>query len=163
MYNSGVVSAYSFALSGAGGIQDLFLEDYFFGRSAQSGIWSQQRLENMGGFRSTAGSGASGYFGTSTGWMTAANFYIETPIGPKIFGLYADFGVFDQAYSSKPTQAYDLGLAMRLGKVFGIYFPIVQSENIEKAYDSKNYAERIRFTLKFNLTNKPLDFMKLLQ
>lgn len=163
MYNSGAVSAYSFALSGAGGIQDLFVEDYFFGRSAQSGIWSQQRLENMGGFRSTAGNGASGYFGTSTGWMTAANFYIETPIGPKIFGLYADFGLFDQAYSSKPAQAYALGLAMRLGKVFGIYFPIVQSENIEKAYDSKNYAERIRFTLKFNLTNKQLDFMKLLQ
>ncbi|MNU80522.1 Aminopeptidase N [compost metagenome] len=163
MYNSGAVSAYSFALSGAGGIQDLFVEDYFFGRSAQSGIWSQQRLENMGGFRSTAGNGASGYFGTSTGWMTAANFYIETPIGPKIFGLYADFGLFDQAYSSKPVQAYDLGLAMRLGKVFGIYFPIVQSDNIVKAYSSENYAERIRFTLKFNLTNKPLDFMKLLQ
>lgn len=163
MYNSGAVSAYSFALSGAGGIQDLFVEDYFFGRSAQSGIWSQQRLENMGGFKSTAGNGSSGYFGTTTGWMAAANFYIETPIGPKIFGLYADFGLFDQAYSSKPAQAYDLGLAMRLGKVFGIYFPIIQSDNMIKAYSSQNYAERIRFTLKFNLTNKPLDLMRFLQ
>lgn len=163
MYNSGAVSAYSFALSGASGTQDLFTEDYFFGRSAQSGIWSQQRLENMGGFRSTAGNGVSGYFGTSTGWMAAANFYIETPIGPKIFGVYADFGLFSQAYSPKTVQAYDLGLAMRLGKTFGIYFPVLQSQNITDAYSSKNYAERIRFTLRFNLTNQPLNLTKLLE
>lgn len=163
MYNSGAVSAYSFALSGASGTQDLFTEDYFFGRSMQSGTWSQQRMENMGGFRSTAGNGASGYFGTSTGWMAAANLYLETPIGPKIFGVYADFGVFNQAYSPKTVQAYDLGLAMRLGKVFGIYFPVLQSENITNAYSSKNYAERIRFTLKFNLTNQPFNLVKLLE
>jgi len=162
MYNSGNAVNYAYALSGASGSQDLFVEDYFFGRSAQSGIWSQQRLDNMGGFRSTAGNGKSGYFGTSTSWMTTANFYLETPVGPKIFGIYADFGIFDEAYKSKPTQAYDLGLAMRLGTTFGIYFPVLQSDNIEKAYLTKNYAERIRFTLKFNLTNKPLDLMGLL-
>jgi len=162
MYNSGSPINYAYALSGASGSQDLFVEDYFFGRSAQSGMWSQQRLDNMGGFRSTVGSGTSGYFGTTTTWMTTANFYLETPIGPKIFGIYADFGLFDQAYKSSPTQAYDLGLAMRLGTVFGIYFPVLQSDNITKAYLTANYAERIRFTLKFNLTNKPLDILKLL-
>ncbi len=162
MYNSGSAVNYAYALSGASGSQDLFVEDYFFGRSAQSGIWSQQRLDNMGGFRSTVGNGKSGYFGTTTTWITAANFYLETPIGPKIFGIYADFGIFDEAYQSKPTQAYDLGLAMRFGTTFGIYFPVLQSDNIENAYLTKNYAERIRFTLKFNLTNKPLDLMRLL-
>lgn len=162
MYNSGNAVNYAYALSGASGSQDLFVEDYFFGRSAQSGIWSQQRLDNMGGFRSTVGNGKSGYFGTTTTWMTTANFYLETPIGPKIFGIYADFGIFDEAYKATPTQAYDLGLAMRLGTTFGIYFPVLQSDNIEKAYLTKNYAERIRFTLKFNLTNKPLDLMRLL-
>lgn len=162
MYNSGNFINYAYALSGASGGQDLFTEDYFFGRSAQSGLWSQQRLDNMGGFRSTVGSGTSGYFGTTTSWMTTANFYLETPIGPKIFGIYADFGLFDQAYSSKPVQAYDLGLAMRLGSTFGIYFPVVQSDNITKAYLTEKYGERIRFTLKFNLTNKPLDIIKLL-
>ena len=160
MYNSGNAVNYAYALSGASGSQDIFVEDYFFGRSAQSGIWSQQRLDNMGGFRSTAGNGKSAYFGTSTTWMTAANFYLESPIGPKIFGIYADFGIFDEAFKSKPAQAYDLGLAMRLGTTFGIYFPVLQSENIEKAYFTKNYAERIRFTLKFNLTNKPADWFK---
>lgn len=162
MYNSGNAVNYAFALSGASGSQDLFIEDYFFGRSAQSGIWSQQRLDNMGGFRSTAGNGKSTYFGTTTTWMTAANFYLEMPIGPKIFGVYADFGMFDEAFKSKPTQAYDLGLAMRLGTTFGIYFPVLQSENMEKAYLTKKYAERIRFTLKFNLTDKPVNWVKLL-
>ncbi|AEA42388.1 M1 family metallopeptidase [Fluviicola taffensis] len=162
MYNSGNATDYGYALSGASGNQDAFLEDYFFGRSAQSGIWSQQRLENMGGFRSSIGNGKSGYFGTTTRWMTTANFYLETPIGPKIFGIYGDFGLFDQAFSTKPIQAYDLGLAMRLGTIFGIYFPVLQSDNITNAYSSSNYLERIRFTLKFNLTNKPLDWLKLL-
>ncbi|MGV3613285.1 MAG: M1 family metallopeptidase [Fluviicola sp.] len=162
MYNSGNAVNYAFALSGASGSQDLFIEDYFFGRSAQSGIWSQQRLDNMGGFRSTAGNGKSTYFGTTTTWMTAANFYMEMPIGPKIFGVYADFGMFDEAFKSKPTQAYDLGLAIRLGTTFGIYFPVMQSENMEKAYLTKKYAERIRFTLKFNLTDKPVNWVKLL-
>ena len=162
MYNSGNAADYTFALSGAGGSQDLFIEDYFFGRSEQSGIWSQQRLDNMGGFLSTIGNGQSGYFGTTNTWMTTANFYLEMPIGPKIFGIYADFGVFDQAFKTKPTQAFDLGLAIRLGTVFGIYFPVYQSDNITNAYFSENYAERIRFTLKFNLTNKPADIMKLL-
>ncbi len=162
MYNSGNALNYAFALSGASGSQDLFIEDYFFGRSAQSGIWSQQRLDNMGGFRSTAGNGKSTYFGTTTTWMTAANFYLQMPVGPKIFGIYADFGVFDEAFKSKPTQAYDLGLAIRLGTTFGIYFPILQSDNMEKAYLTKNYAERIRFTLKFNLTDKPVNWLKLL-
>ncbi|MDF3027027.1 MAG: hypothetical protein K0S23_1334 [Fluviicola sp.] len=162
MYKSGNVTDYAFALSGAGGSQDLFIEDYFFGRSEQSGIWSQQRLDNMGGFRSTVGNGQSGYFGTTTTWMTAANFYLETPIGPKIFGIYADFGIFDQAFKTQPTQVFDVGLAMRLGSIFGIYFPVYQSDNITQAYLTENYAERIRFTLKFNLTNKPADIMKLL-
>lgn len=162
MYQSGNAVNYAYALSGASGSQDLFVEDYFFGRSAQSGIWSQQRLDNMGGFRSTVGNGKSAYFGTSTTWMTAANFYLESPIGPKIFGIYADFGIFDEAFKTKPTQAYDLGLAMRLGNTFGIYFPVLQSDNMEKAYLTKNYAERIRFTLKFNLTNKPADWFKLI-
>lgn len=162
MYNSGNAVNYAYALSGASGSQDLFVEDYFFGRSAQSGIWSQQRLDNMGGFRSTVGNAKSGYFGTTTTWMTAANFYLETPIEPKIFGIYADFGIFDEAYKSKPTQAFDAGLALRLGTTFGIYFPVVQSDNITKAYLTQNYAERIRFTLKFNLTNKPLDLVGLL-
>jgi hypothetical protein len=162
MYNSGNATDYGYALSGASGSQDIFVEDYFFGRSAQSGIWSQQRLDNMGGFRSSIGNGKSGYFGTTSSWMTTANFYLQSPIGPNIFGIYADFGLFDQAYKSTPTQVYDLGLAIRLGTIFGIYFPVVQSDNITKAYSSANYLERIRFTLKFNLTNKPLDLMKLL-
>jgi hypothetical protein len=51
---------------------------------------------------------------------------------------------------------------MRLGTVFGIYFPVLQSKNITNAYFTENYAERIRFTVKFNLTNKPLNFLKLL-
>ncbi|MNK01797.1 hypothetical protein D3C87_196050 [compost metagenome] len=162
MYNSGNTANYGYALSGSGGGQDVFVEDYFFGRSALSGIWSQQRLENMGGFRSTVGNGNSGYFGTTTSWMTTANFYLESPIGPKIFGLYADFGLFDEAFKSVPTQAWDLGLAIRLGTTFGIYFPVFQSDNITNSYATQNYAERIRFTLKLNLTNKPIDWLKLM-
>lgn len=154
MYNSGNTVNYAMSLSGMSGGQDLFTEDYFFGRSALTGFYSQQRLDNWGGFRSVAGNGMTGYYGLTTHWMTSANLYLESPIGPRIFGLFADIGVFDSGFYTKYQRAFDAGLAIRIRDIFGIYFPVIMSNGMEQAYSSKNYLERIRFTLKFNLTNK---------
>ena len=156
MYNSGNTSNYMLALSGMSGGQDLFTENYYFGRSALTGFSSQQRAENWGGFKSVAGNGKSSYYGLSTSWMATANLYIETPIGPPIFGIYADAGVF--ANTTSTTQGvFQAGLALRFKDYIGVYFPIVQSRILEDAFTSKNYLERIRFTFRFNLTNKWLN------
>ncbi len=145
---------YSMSLSGADGQQDLFVDEYYFGRNETQGIWSQQRDENMGGFKSTS------WYGTTSYTMATANLYFQFPIKPNIFGVFADFGTFYNGTSF--NGAINTGLALRLGKVFGVYFPLWMSKQMDAAYNSKNYAERIRFTLKMNIQSKPLNFMKLL-
>lgn len=146
--------SYNMALSGADGRQDIFIDEYYFGRNETRGIWSQQRDENMGGFKSTSN------FGTTPYTMMTANFYFQFPLKPNIFGLFADIGTF---YNGKSFEgAMNTGLAVRIGKVFGVYFPIWMNQQMEAAYPTQNYAHRIRFTLKMNIQNKPLNFMKLL-
>ena len=147
---------YSMALNGTDGTQDLFVDEYFFGRSDATGIWSQQRLENMGGFKSTVRS-----YGTSAFSMATANLYIDLPLNPDIIGAFLDVGTFHNGMNW--STAYNAGLGIRFGEVFGLYFPIpgLMSKEIEDTFKNSSgniqYGQMIRFTLKFNLLNKPLN------
>lgn len=146
---------YGMSLSGSDGAQDLFFEDYYFGRGAVDGLWSQQRDENMGGFKSTS------YYGTTAHWMGAGNLYVQLPI-PKlgIFGLFADIGTFYNGVSV--NSAINTGAAIRFGKVFGMYFPIWMSKELDDSFGNSRYAEKIRLTLKLNVVNKGLKLSSLL-
>jgi hypothetical protein len=42
------------------------------------------------------------------------------------------------------------GLAIRIGDVFGLYFPLLRSQNMGSLYDA-SYTDQIRFTLQFNI------------
>jgi hypothetical protein len=138
---------YGLSLSGANGAQDLFFEDYYFTRGPEAGMWSQQRNENMGGFKSTSG------YGTTYNWMATGNVYVQLPIPVfGIFGVFADFGAFSNGFSV--NTAINTGLAMRFGKVFGVYFPIWMSKELNDSYNGGKYGEKIRFTLKMNLVNQ---------
>jgi hypothetical protein len=148
---------YSLNLSGANGSQDLFVEDYYFGRTTTQGFLSQQRLENMGGFKSTSD------YGTNSQWVAAANFYAQLPFGPGIFGVFADAGVFPESkITGNVKSAFDVGLGIRLGKVAGLYFPVYISKDMNDAYGTLNYTTRIRFTLRMSITNRGINFAKLL-
>jgi hypothetical protein len=151
--------SYGMSLSGQDGRQDLFVDEYYFGRNQTSGIWSQQRNENMGGFRSTSN------FGTTSDWMATANSYFQIPYVPKFIGVFADYGLVGFNYSGTTNNiqsAANLGLSLRLGDIFGVYFPVWMTDNLEQSYASANYAERIRFTLKFNFMQKSLNLNNLL-
>lgn len=139
------------SVSGARGNQDFFMEDYHFGRFETSGFWSQQRLDNMGGFRSTANIFTSK-------WMTAANFYMQLPLKPGLFGVFGDFGAYDTGNNVETL--YNVGLGVRLSNVLGVYFPLAQSANMGDLFD--NYGQKIRFTLKMNLVNKRINLSNLL-
>ncbi len=146
---------YSFSLSGTDGAQDLFFEDYYFGRGLIDGIWSQQRAENMGGFKSTS------YYGSTMNWMGTVNFYLQLPI-PKfnLIGLFADAGMF---YNGTTTNtAVNTGIALRLGDVFGLYFPLWMSKELNDSFGNSRYAEKIRFTLRLNIVNKGIKISGLL-
>lgn len=142
---------YQLALSGSNGFQDIFLEDYFFDRTRSGNLGSNtQRLENQGGFRTTSN------FGSTSTWLTAANFYMDLPIKPGIIGIYADAGGFDNNGSLETV--FTAGIGIRLQKIVGVYFPLVMSNNLNSAYDAvgASYAEKIRVTVRLNIVNKSL-------
>ena len=151
---------YSMSIGGNDGTQDLFVDEYYFGRSETSGIWSQQRNENMGGFKTTANN-----YGNSSYMMASANAYIQLPIKPGIFGAFFDVGTFHNGTTLNTL--YNAGLAIRLSNIFGIYFPIpgLVSPEILEEFKNDNgdiqYGQMIRFTLKFNILNKPLSLSTL--
>ncbi len=135
---------YQLALSGANGMQDLFMEEYYFDRFNSSTI---QRNNNLGGFNSTSS------IGTTSFWMASANLYAPLPL-PRLgfLGVYGDFGTF---YNGNTINyAYNAGLGIRLSSIFGVYFPLLNSSNMGNLYS--NYSRNIRLTLKFNPFSKPL-------
>jgi len=135
--------AYTMSVAGMNGEQDLFVEDYYFGRGLPTGIWSQQRSENMGGFLSASN------FGATDQWMATGNLYFQLPIKPNFFGIFADFGTVRLGATNYTL--FNTGIALRLSDVFGVYFPIYMSDVLENSFLTKNYAERIRFSLKLNV------------
>lgn len=145
---------YSMSLAGMSGSQDIFIDEFYFGRNEFSGMWSQQRQENQGGFRSTS------YYGTTAYGIIAANYYLQLPIPTGIFGIFADAGSFHNGVSM--NQAFQAGAAIRLGDFFGVYFPLYMSKQLNDSYGNSPYSEKVRFTLKFNLLNKPLNLNSLL-
>jgi hypothetical protein len=155
-YDQASTYTYPFAmsLSGTDGSQDIYFQEYYFGRGTVDGLWSQQRDENMGGFKSTS------VFGTTTNWMATSNLYFQLPI-PKvgIFGIFADAGVFDNGTSL--NSVWNAGVGMRISKVLGVYFPIWMSTNLKDSYGNSSYTEKIRFTLKMNIVNKGISLNSL--
>ena len=135
------------SMNGLQGPQDLFLEDYNFGRSEVSGFWSQQRMDRHGQFH-TANSA-----GSNIHWLTTATLYAQLPVKPNIFGVFADFGLVRGAFQSADTY-YNAGIALRLGKVFGVYFPLIYGNNYFTTNLWQNYAQNIRFSLRINVVNK---------
>lgn len=136
---------YGMALSGAAGYQDLFLEDYFFGRFATTGSSSQQRMENMGGFKSAS------WYGTTSEWMATSNLYVQLPVPGNFIGLYADYGIFHNGTAI--NGAYDTGIGIRLGSVFSAYFPVYMSTEMNDSFGDIKYLQKVRITVRLNPFN----------
>ena len=135
------------SMNGLNGQQDLFLEDYNFGRSDVSGLWSQQRMDRHGQFHTGNSAGSNIY------WLTTASVYAQLPIKPNCFGVFADFGAAHGVFQTVDTY-YNAGVAVRLGKVLGIYFPLVYGSNSFSNDLFTNYAQNIRFSLRINPVNR---------
>ncbi len=155
-YGSTTITDHRLALSlnGSSGSQDMFFENYYFGRSAVDGLWGAQREDNMGAFKTG---------GTLYGqvWMSTANLYVQLPVKKLGFlGVFADLGAFGKDDPGVELAA-NVGIGMRLGDIFGLYFPMYSTKNIIESTFSNSYAERIRFTLKMNLVNQ-LNLRKLI-
>jgi hypothetical protein len=136
---------YGIPLSGNAGYQDVFVEDYFLNRGGSNNAFNTQRVENRGGFLSASN------FGYATTWMLTSNVYIDIPLPIKGFGLFGDIGSFEQ--NGVFHTAYNAGVGFRLGDFFGIYYPLVESQNIRDGYLGNSFADKLRFTLNLNPVN----------
>ncbi|TNE54194.1 MAG: M1 family peptidase [Bacteroidetes bacterium] len=140
------------ALAGTNGIQDVYLEDYYFDRQYTRN-WSGQRGENMGGFKSTSD------YGQGADWLMTANVFAQLPFGPRSLGIFADVGGLKQG--TVVYGVFNTGIGLRFGDFFGLYFPIYNSDHLEAAYTGKNYLNRIRFSLRLNPVNRPLPLQQI--
>lgn len=156
MYKTTSPSNFTLSLAGASGSQDIFTEDYYFGRTETTGFGSQQRLENMGAMKTTSS------IGTNVNWIAASNIYVQLPYGPSFFGVFADFGAFPDAFTSKVNTACTAGLGIRLAKVLGVYVPLFASDNIVASQSGLKNVQKIRISLKLSFTNRALNFRGLL-
>lgn len=149
-------SRYDYSLAGANGAQDVFLEEYFFDRSFNATGSNTQRMDNMGGFKNSGNLAL-----TSNEWMTAGNMYIQLPLKPGIFGVFADFGGIQRG-NTFYGDYFNTGIGVRLGDVFGIYFPVYMSQSLDATYGNAKYGEKIRVSLKLNFMNKPFGLSSIL-
>lgn len=147
---------YRLSIFGARGNQDLFVEDYNFGRFETTGLWSQNRQDNFGNFHANNVDLA---IGSSDTWMASSNVYIQLPVKPGIFGAFADFGAFEDL-TGKARTVVNLGIGVKLGNTFGIFFPLYQTSYFGDLFT--DYGQKIKFTLKLNLVNKGISLNNLL-
>ena len=136
MYSGDTLQRYGMALTGQSGTMDVFYENYMFGRNRLTGLWGNQRIENQGGFRSTSGQGISNTM------IMAGNANVWLPYLPVM--VYADYGMFDN--NGTMEAMWNVGAGLKLGKVFGIYFPFTESANMFPA--GTPYVQKIRFSLR---------------
>ncbi len=135
--------AYPFNLSAWSGSQDYWYDKYYFGRSENTGLLSQQMSMEEGGFKTDLP------YASSLDWLTTLNISFDLP-GALPLSVFIDAGTFKgakdwiSAYGAKGSIIYDGGVCFSTGLV-KVYFPIIRSEDI-KAYQSGDFGiDRIAF------------------
>lgn len=143
------------------GTNDYAYDDFYFGRNEQTGIWSQQVSLREGGFKTPFGGSQS--LGQSNNFIVSLNIKADLPFKlPLNIPLkpYFDIGYFDNAQPTGSGASFSDQLMYSGGfmfdffnGIFGIYLPVVNSENISNIYDGRGdgkYWARIAFNLDLN-------------
>ena len=132
-------------MGGQSGSQDVTYEHYLFGRNRTSGLFALQRILNQGGFKTVSN------FGTSNDFITALNLTIQLPYIP-FLSVYGDIGAF--TINNNLELVGDAGLAIEIGDIFGVYFPLYETPNLKTSTATLgNYMRTVRFTLNMNGLN----------
>ena len=146
------------------GTNDYAYDDFYFGRSEQTGIWAQQISLEEGGFKNPFGGTVA--TGQSNNLLVSLNVKADLPFKlPLRIPLkpYFDIGYYDDARPIASDATFEDQLMYSGGfmfdffdGIFGVYFPLVNSKNINTVYDgqdNKSYAARISFNLDLNRAN----------
>lgn len=119
-----------------------YLFDYnYYGRSEESGLFSQQFIMAEGGFKSQFDQRFA------DNWIASTN--ISTTIWNWIF-IYGDAGFFKNTYSN-PQFRFDSGVRLSFVEdYFELYLPVYSSKGWEITQD--NYDQNIRFIVSLDLS-----------
>jgi hypothetical protein len=137
---------YNFRMDGWTGSDDYLFNDYYFGRTETSGVWSRQFLLKDGAFKVPTA------VGQSNNWNCALNIQVDnpTPMPVRFFidiGTYA--GIQDVFDDLNNVIMYDAGVCISIGKgAFEVYLPLFISKDIEQELeinDRNSLSDRIRF------------------
>lgn len=136
LYNNTNTNFFDFALDRP---SDYLFDYSYFGRSENSGFWSQQYLTAEGGFKSKI----TDKFANQ--WITAGNASISIW---NWIEAYGDVGLLKNNGFS-PKFVYDSGIRLNLvPDYFELYLPISSTNGWEIA--QPHYAEKIRFVIAFS-------------
>ncbi|MBL0190026.1 MAG: M1 family metallopeptidase [Saprospiraceae bacterium] len=158
-----------YSLLGNGSV-DYYKEFALMGRNDYQGIFGQQNVEIMGGFKNRFEYDRS--FLNSSYYILAFNAKLDLPQTGKFFPLkpYVDLG-YAQNPSYDPEQdiegfespfSYTAGVMLDyMDGLFSVQFPIFYSKNINRVYREENggnrglnkYEKQITFTLNLNKLN----------
>jgi hypothetical protein len=136
LYNKTDSDFFSFALDRP---TDYLFDYGYYGRSENTGLFSQQFILSEGGFKSKL---ATPY---ANQWITTVNgsFNIWNWIE-----IYGDMGLVKNKYQN-PKFVYDSGIRLNLvTDYFELYFPVYSNNGWEIAQN--NYNEKIRFLVTFS-------------
>ncbi|MBS3806689.1 MAG: M1 family metallopeptidase [Bacteroidales bacterium] len=150
---------YAYHLSGGNGFKDYTYDQTFLGRFEHpmdenaNQFLAQQFYPDEGAFALYSP------LGITRDWLASMNISSSLPLIQEIpIEAYAHFGAFGETQPlgldiSNNSWALETGVKFSFLQMLDIYFPIVASNNLEKASNWVNtrYGEKIRFHLKFNL------------
>lgn len=138
------------------GYHDFTNEYNFLGRSATSGLWSQQIAVVQGGMKIAPGLAQRNNLGNTNKFLMAINISSDIPVKwvGRIIRPYFDVVYLEPVSNGdKLKWLYSGGIGLNLvPKFFEIYFPIINSRSINEIYKSENrpYLKQICFSLKLN-------------
>jgi len=146
-YNNAVTPRYNWRMDGQSGLYDYTYSEIFLDRGGNNSAFSNQFIENHGGFKVPTA------VGQSNNWIASANLKVKLPIKLPI-GIFADGGVYPSFNSNEFI--YDAGVYIPLlNDFFSVYIPLTYSTSIEDYLSINNidFSERIRFTLSLKTLN----------
>jgi hypothetical protein len=143
------------------GYNDYRYDNYYFGRTDNSGLWQQQISTRDGGFKNVIGQGFA--LGRSNSFILSLNVVSNLPpkVLPKLpIKAYLDLGFFHDNRSGVEADFMDQvlwsgGLMVDLFKeTIAVYFPLINSKNISDRYEERgDYGKRISFQVNLHKMN----------
>ncbi|MES2811784.1 MAG: aminopeptidase [Bacteroidota bacterium] len=136
LYNNSNTDYFDFGLDRP---KDYLFDYQFYGRSENSGFFSQQIVIAEGGFKSKFVNPYANQWISSIGLTTSVWKWIQ---------LYGDFGVYkNRGLAAKSV--FDSGIHLNLvPDYFEVFFPVYSSNGLE--ISQNKYAEKVRFQFTLN-------------